>query len=336
MKKGCKYILILLVGLIVATATSCGGHTERKMTKADTIALVPCPVFSPDSAFLFIEEQCKFGPRVTGSKTALKCGDYLVEQFKRFGANVEEQKAEVTIYDGSKLEARNIIASVNPENKDRILFCAHWDTRPWADNDPNVKNHRKPVLGANDGASGVAVMLEMCRLLQQTPVKIGVDFVCFDAEDLGTPQWIETIENDEHTWCLGSRYWAEQAFANKYRARYGVLLDMVGGRGSTFSRELASRQYADPVVEMIWSLARQIGYRHYFPMTDGGLLVDDHLNVNRIARIPCLDIVPYFEYGPSSFGPTWHTVEDTPKNIDLHVLEAVGQTLVQLIYNEDK
>lgn len=333
MKK--RIVLYLVTALFAGLNGACGGHSERKVNQPDTIALAPCPQFCSDSAFLFIEQQCKFGPRVTGTPQSQKCGDFIVSQFKRFGANVEEQLTEVTIYDGSRLPARNIVASLNPENKDRIMFCAHWDTRPWADNDPNTKNHRKPVLGANDGASGVAVMMEICRILQLKPVKIGIDFVCFDAEDMGTPQWAETLENDEHTWCLGSRYWAEQAFAKKYRARYGVLLDMVGGRGSTFSREQASRQYADPVVEMIWSLARQIGYRHYFPMTDGGYLVDDHLNVNRIARIPCLDIVPYFEYGPSSFGPTWHTVEDTPKNIDVNVLEAVGQTLVQLIYNED-
>jgi len=315
--------------------TSCGGNTKIKGDASDTIALKPCPVFVADSAMLFIQEQCDFGARVPGSKAASKCGDYIKAQFERFGAKVNEQLADVTIYDGSTIQARNIIASVNPDQTNRLLVCAHWDSRPWADEDPNPAKHHTPVPAANDGASGVAVMLELCRLLQQEPVKIGVDFVCFDAEDMGTPNWAEDADDRGDTWCLGSRVWAEKAHDDSYRARYGILLDMVGGRGCRFYRESVSRRYADPVVEMVWKLANQLGYGHYFPMQDGGMLIDDHVNVNQIARIPCLDIVPYFEYGPSTFGPTWHTVSDTPENIDIYVLEAVGQTLTQLLYNEE-
>lgn len=315
-------------------AVSCGGRTERKERAADTIALARCPQFDADSALQCIREQCAFGPRVPGSKASTRCGDYIVAQFQKYGLAVSEQEADVTLYDGSTLPARNIMARLNTDNPDRILLCTHWDSRPWADHDANPKNHRKPVPAANDGASGVAVLLELSRLLQTQPVPLGIDFVCFDAEDLGAPEWEELEDEQTDSWCLGSKVWAEKAQAEGYRARYGILLDMVGGRGSTFSREMLSRRYADPVVDLVWRLGRQIGYGHYFPIRDGGYLVDDHLNVNQTAHVPCIDIVPYFTDGPSSFGPTWHTLNDTPENIDTNVLKAVGQTLAQLIYNE--
>ena len=259
-----------------------------------------------------------------------------MEQFRRLGAVVEEQQADVTLWDGKVLPACNIIASLNPDNTDRVIVCAHWDSRPWADNDEDEKNHHTPVLAANDGASGVAMMMEICRLLQQNPIKVGIDFICFDAEDMGTPQWAETEESTSETWCLGSKFWAERARENGYHARYGVLLDMVGGRGSVFPSEKVSLDYAQPIASLFVRLGNQLGYGHYFPLDkEGGFLMDDHVNINHIARIPCIDIVPNFTDGPSSFGPTWHTVNDTPENIDTNVLEAVGQTLTQLIYNEE-
>ncbi len=316
------------------TLGSCGGHTERKTQAADTIALASCPCFEPDSALLYIKEQCAFGPRVAGSKESQQCGDYIVARFRQYGAEVSEDVNEVTLYDGSKLTARNITASLNPSTPDRLLFCAHWDSRPWADNDPETWKQKRPVMGANDGASGVAVLMELCRLMQQQPIPVGVDFVCFDAEDLGAPEWEELEDENDNSWCLGSKVWSEKARAEGYKARYGILLDMVGGRGSTFSREMTSRRFAEPVVEMVWRLARQLGYEYYFPLRDGGYLMDDHVYVNHVARIPCIDIVPYFEDGPSSFGPTWHTTHDTPENIDPNVLKAVGQTLTQILYNE--
>jgi len=287
---------------------------------------------------LSIEKQCEYGPRVPGSEAWRKCGDWIAERFRLLGCDVEEQTTQVTTYDGTQIPCRNIIAKYNSSNPDRILLCAHWDSRPWADNDPDEKNHHKPILAANDGASGVAVMLELARVIAQDslPIKTGIDFICFDAEDYGCPQWAENdnIETSE-TWCLGSAYWAQQAAENQYRARFGVLFDMVGGRGSTFSMEGVSKEYAEPIVQMLWHIAHQIGYGHYFPIRDGGYMIDDHVPVNRIARVPCIDIIPYHTDGPSNFGPTWHTVNDTPENIDTNVLEAVGQSVLQLIYNDN-
>lgn len=328
-----KRIIFWLSAILLLLLASCNGQNKGKRPIADTIALSACPRFNASNAMSFIKEQCKFGPRVTGSEASRLCGDYIMERFKAFGAVVEEQTATVTIWDGSKLPARNIIAHVNPSNLDRILLCAHWDSRPWADNDEDEANWHTPILAANDGASGVAVMLEICRLLQEKPVKVGVDMICFDAEDLGTPLWEEDRLGSSDTWCLGSKFWAERARMDNYKARFGILLDMVGGYGASFSREGISRQLAQPIVNRVWQLAGQLGFRQFFPLNDSGFVTDDHMNVND-AGVPCIDIIPYYKEGSSSFGPTWHTVKDIPDNIDPNVLEAVGQTITQLIYNE--
>ncbi len=222
-----KLISCLFLGVVGMMA--CTGQKQSTTKTADTIALAPSPQFLQDSAMQYVVDQCNFGPRLPESEASARCGDYLVEKFKQFGTQVREQKTNVTIYDGSQVAARNIIASLNPSNPNRILLCAHWDCRPWADNDPNPDNHRSPVMGAKDGASGVDVMLEIARDLQQHPVELGIDFVCFDVEDMGTPEWAETGNTGNETWCLGSQAWAEEAAATGYSARYGILMDMEDG-----------------------------------------------------------------------------------------------------------
>lgn len=284
----------------------------------------------------YVIAQCGFGPRVPNTEAHHNCGNYIAGKFRSFGATVIEQRADLTAYNGTTLKARNIIASLNPDNPERILLCGHWDSRPWADNDPDPAHHHTPVPAANDAASEVAVMLEMARQIQQRPLRIGIDFICFDAEDYGVPQWETGDYDSSESWCLGSTYWAHHPHTEGYNARFGILMDMVGGRGSSFSLEGFSLQYARPVAEMIWQLARQLGYSQFFPYREGGYITDDHLPVNQIARIPCINIVPYFTSGPSSFGPTWHTIADTPENIDPNVMKSVGQTVLQAIYNENE
>ena len=225
----------------------------------------------------------------------------------------------------------NIIAQSRPDAAERILIAAHWDSRPWADNDPFESNHHTPILGANDGASGVAVMIELARILHDSLPIVGIDLVCFDAEDAGAPQWETNIDDRSDSWCLGSQHWATHPHATGFR--FGILLDMVGGQGAYFYREGYSMQYASSVMEQVWQAARDAGYGSFFKNEGGGYITDDHLPVNRIARIPMIDIVPFYPTGNSGFGPTWHTVNDTPENIDRNTLKAVGQTLLQLIYN---
>ena len=295
------------------------------------------PTFNADSALAFCEAQCDFGPRIMNSEAHEKCGEWIIGKFRQFGCEVETQKADLKGYDGTILKNTNIIAHYNPKATTRILLCAHWDSRPWADNDPDSANWRKPVMAANDGASGVGVMLEIARLLQadkKLNPHIGVDFVCFDAEDWGTPQWAD-VQDQGDSWALGAQYWSENKSAD-YQPRYGILLDMVGGQGAQFYREGMSMQYASSIVKKVWRAARQTGYGSFFPNSDGGMITDDHIPVNQKAKIPTIDIIPYYpDCQQSSFGPTWHTVNDDMAHLDKNVLKAVGQTMIQVLYTEE-
>lgn len=316
--------------LLVLALSSCGSRPsapEPTDAPADSV-----PAFSADSAMATLKAQCDFGPRVMNSEAHAQCAAYIAAEFERHGATVSLQQADARGWDGTTYHMTNIIASTRPEATERILICAHYDSRPWADNDPDEQNHRTPVMGANDGASGVSVMLELARQLRLKPAAIGVDFICFDAEDCGTPVWAG--EDEEGTWCLGSTHWARNPHTPGYRPRYAVLLDMVGGRGATFYQEGFSKRYAQHVVNKVWQAARDAGYGGYFPTESGGYVTDDHVPLNTIAHIPTADVIPYYPTGESSFGPTWHTVNDTPENIDPATLRAVGQTMLQLIYQE--
>lgn len=324
------YILYFIFNILL---TACTGSTSRG-TGADTIVLAPAPAFVADSAMAYVSAQCAFGPRVPGTEPHRLCGDWIAARFSSFGAEVSELTTTVQGFDGNDLPCRNIQARLNPEAVDRILITAHWDSRAWADNDPDDALHHTPVTAANDGASGVAVMLELARVISQNGLSYGIDFVCFDVEDQGTPEWADN-DSDEDFWCLGSRYWAEQAFAVGYQARFAVNLDMVGGRGSRFAMEGFSRRYASTLTDLVWHLAQQLGFAEYFPLREGGYVTDDHLPVNTIAHIPAIDIIPHVDGARSSFGHTWHTTADTPENIDPAVMHAVGQTLLQLIYNDN-
>lgn len=297
------------------------------------------PSFNADSAYAFTKAQCDFGPRDMNSRGHDLCGEWIVSKFKEYGCKVTTQTAMLAGYDGTKLRSRNIMASINPEATTRILLCAHWDSRPWADNDPDSANWRKPILAANDAASGVAVMLELARIIGKSKdekafnKQLGIDFVCFDAEDWGTPQWADVADNAD-SWALGAQYWSKN-LPQGYEARYGILLDMVGGVGAKFYREGMSMQYAPEVVKKVWRAAREVGFGSYFPKEDGGVITDDHVPVNQFAKIPTIDIIPYYaDCQQSSFGPTWHTLADNMENIDKNTLKAVGQTLVQVIYKE--
>lgn len=289
--------------------------------------------FSGDSAYQFAQKQCDFGPRTPGSAASKACGDYILAQFARFGLTTSVQSTTVTGWDGTKLPCRNLIAQYRPEAKARIVLAAHYDSRPWSEQDADSANHRKPVLAADDGASGVAVMLEVARHLKTLNPSVGIDFVCFDVEDYGAPYWApEEKRNDENTFCLGSQYWSAEAAKNNYRARYGILLDMVGGRGSQFRFEGYSLKYAQSVAVRLWDAARYAGADNYFIADNGGYITDDHLPMNTIAGIPTVDVIAY---NPDGGFPThWHTTNDTMDNLDPATLRAVGQTLLQMLSQE--
>ncbi len=330
------FLPFYLFTFILVAFSSCGLRKQTTVTD-DSATLTPVgPVFSADSAYQFCERQCAFGPRVMNSAAHEQCAQWIGSTFEQYGMSVTQQSASLTGFDGTTLKATNIIASYLPDQKDRILICAHWDSRPWADNDPDEANWKKPVLAANDGASGVAVMLEVARLLAADSLKLGVDFVCFDAEDWGIPQWSD-VEDRGNTWALGSQHWAAncpKALAKSYR--FGILLDMVGGEGAQFYQEHMSLQYARNVVDKVWRAAQVVGFGSFFPMQEGGGITDDHIPVNQVAKIPCIDIIPYYPTcEQSSFGPTWHTVNDDMQHIDRNTLQAVGQTIVQVLFSEN-
>lgn len=329
----------LTLALVLAGCKSGSGKAAAKTdapiaTKVSAPAIVNVPQFNADSAYSYVKAQTDFGPRVPNTAQHKACAEYLASALEEFGAEVISQPIEVTAFDGTVIKGWNIIGQYKPENPKRIIICSHWDSRPWADNDPDKSRRREPVMAANDGASGVGVILEIARQMQQAMPAIGVDCIFFDAEDWGpSDDW--TGSHLDTYWGLGTQYWARRPHRDGYNARYAILLDMVGGQGASFSREGFSVGYAAGVTDKVWKAASALGYSKIFKDRDGGYVTDDHVFINRIAKIPAIDIVPFQpECEQSTFGPTWHTVIDDIEHIDRSTLQAVGQTLLQVIYNE--
>lgn len=330
-----RLIPLFIILLVALFCVSCKSNKNMTST-VDLVCPTPIgPIFSADSAYEYCKAQCDFGPRTMNSEAHDRCEQWIIGKFQQYGCQVIPQKCTLTGYDGTPLKATNIIASMYPERPARVLLCAHWDSRPWADNDPDEKNHRTPVIAANDGASGVAVMIELARIIQKADsLKVGIDFICFDAEDWGTPQW-DNNNYDGDSWALGAQYWSKNPHQANYDARYGILLDMVGGQGAHFYQEGMSKEYAQQIVDKVWAAAKVVGFGSYFPDAIGGKITDDHIPVNDNRKIPTIDIIPYYpDCQQSNFGPTWHTVIDDMDHIEKNTLQAVGQTVIQVLFSE--
>lgn len=327
--------LAFVLGTLFVSCQSDSNKTTN--TYADKPAIqVHSPGFNADSAYQFIQRQVDFGPRVPNTASHVACGDWLESRLKDYTHKVYIQKGQVEAYNGEKLNFRNIIGSFNPENPKRIMLCAHWDTRPYADQDPDPSKWEKPIDGANDGASGVGVLLEIARLLNQQPVDLGVDIILFDAEDYGQPEFKRSGYVPD-SYCLGSQYWARNPHKPGYSAKYGILLDMVGAKGSQFLMEGYSNKYAPSVVRNVWNTAAELGYSSYFPFKKSDQpVIDDHYYINIIAGIPTIDIIHLENNRPSMFADFWHTHEDNMEIIDKQTLKAVGQTVLHVVYKEDK
>lgn len=324
-----KMLYILFAAAMIScsqTPSSSSAKVESQPVKQQNV-----PAFDADSAWVFVENQVKFGPRVPNSEAHVACGNYLASELKRFGAQVYEQEATLTAYNGTQLKAKNIIGSYNPENSKQVLLFAHWDSRPYADHDKDPANHKKPIDGADDGASGVGVLLEMARQFSIKSPAIGIDIIFFDAEDYGTPEFVK--EYKENTWCLGAQFWAKNPHVKGYKADFGILLDMVGAKNASFFKEATSMRYAPQIVEEVWSTARDLGYGKFFINAEGGAITDDHQYVILGRNIPCIDIIYTDPESDNGFGPHWHTQNDTMDNIDRETLKAVGQTVLQVVYN---
>jgi len=328
-------ILSVIVALTagVLFSVSCNSCQSNKQVAVTVPYIRQSPAFNADSAYRFVEQQVAFGPRVPGTEAHSDCGDYLSGKLTQYGAQVLQQRADITHYNGRNLPVRNIIGSYHPEKEKRVLLFAHWDSRPYADEESDEERQRQPIAGADDGASGVGVLLEIARQLQQQPVNVGVDIIFFDLEDWGQPSFdTQFVEGD--WWCLGSQYWAAHPHKENYKAAYGILLDMVGSTNATFMKEEYSVQYASSVVEKVWSTAARLGYGSYFLSQRGGYITDDHLPVNKQMRAPSINIINLKRDSRTGFAPHWHTLNDDMRNIDRNTLRAAGQTVMEVIYLE--
>ncbi|MEA5128632.1 MAG: M28 family peptidase [Proteiniphilum sp.] len=331
-RAGSLFLLILLLTGVLFSI-SCNSCQSNKNTIVAEPYRQISPEFNADSAYAFVEKQVDFGPRIPGSDAHKACGDYLVAKLTGFGALVTEQKADITHYDGKNLSIRNIIGSFYPEKEKRILLYAHWDTRPFADEEPDPGRQQQPIAGADDGASGVGTLLEIARNLSQYPLEVGVDIIFFDLEDWGQPSF-ETDWVQGEWWCLGSQYWSEQPHVENYKADYGILLDMVGAANASFLKEGYSTQYASNILEKVWNTAVKLGYGNYFLSKSGGYITDDHLPVNKHHRAPSINIINLKTDTQTGFAPHWHTHRDDMRNIDRSTLKVVGQTVMEVIYSE--
>ena len=330
MRISVKSTLFAIATMILAIGCRTSGANDHN--KKDTRTIEADIKFDSDSAYAYVERQVAMGPRVPGTPANIECSRYILSELTRHGADsVREQKGKMTAYTGDVLPIINIMGCFNPGARKRILLLAHYDTRPWADQDINSDNHSTPIPGANDGASGVGVLLELARQLSDHTPPIGVDMLFVDAEDYGQASG---FYNHDESWCLGTQYWAaHMPYAQDSLPSYAILLDMVGGIDAKFHREYFSVQEAPNVVDKVWGIAARSGYGHRFPNIDGGAIVDDHIFVNK-AGIPAINIVESKNDVTKSFAPTWHTMDDDMNNIDRSTLKAAGQTVLNVIFNE--
>lgn len=326
-----KYIAIISISFILLYACKTEQEPIEPVANQELI-LVDAPSFNEDSAFTYLKKQVDFGPRVPNSIGHQNTKEWLVSLLNNYADNVIEQNADLTAFDGNVLKSTNIIAVFNPNAEKRIMLSAHWDTRPFADQGNEKQD--EAISGANDGASGVAVLLEIARQLKLNPLNIGVDIILFDAEDYGQPA-NSGYDYMPDSYCLGSQYWAKNLHTPNYNAEFGILLDMVGAPNATFTHEGTSVTYANEYLHKVWEIAHTIGYSQQFSYIQTPPITDDHLYVNQIAKIPTIDIIQYDKTTPSGFGWYWHTHNDNIDAIDKKTLKAVGQTVLQTLFQEN-
>ncbi len=330
------YIAFVAFTLFLVAASACDRKERDSGVSAPRLSFVDrdreVPAFSADSAYHFIERQVSFGPRNPGSEGHRKTRDYLVGTLQSYAGSqaVYVQQFTHTGYSGEMYRMGNIIASFRPGMGDRVMLLAHWDTRPRAEKDPDPLKRSQPIPGADDGGSGVGVLLEFARIFHDHPPPLGVDILLFDGEDYGR-------EGDLDYYFLGSRYWSENPPVPEYRPRFGVLLDMVGAGDAVFPREGFSMQYAPGLVDEVWEIARQMGYDHLFVDEKGSSIADDHWIINRKTGIPTINIIHHKPPRPLqtaiNFPEHWHTHADDMDIISTETLQAVGEVLLELVYN---
>jgi len=322
----CYLISIFIIALVSCKeGNRIGNYTEDKENRTVTV-----PVFDAQFSYQHIIKQLEFGNRVVGTEGSTNCRRWLKDVLEQSSFSVSEQEFPVIGVPGFEgVTGVNIIAHHKPKVKERILLCAHYDTRHIADKDNTDVD--MPISGADDGASGVAVILELARLIDQIDLPLGVDIVLFDAEDAGIDS-DDSSEDTVNTWGIGSQYWANKVNGTDYKPEYGILLDMVGAAGASFPKEGISLQTAKPKVEKIWDLANKMGYSKFFQNRQVRGFIDDHYFIVRNAQIPMIDIINIEADG--TFGDYHHTHDDDLAIIDVNTLQAVGQVVIATLVNE--
>jgi hypothetical protein len=317
--------------LLLAFAWACSSEKTTE-TKIPEVVVKPYPSFSADSAYAFIEKQVSFGPRVPGTTGHANTKAWIIDQLESWNWSVQTQDFQAKTYDGLTWDLSNIIASYNPQATKRILLAAHWDTRRIADKD--TERIEEPIDGANDGGSGVGVLMEIARVIGSGDLKpdVGIDIILFDGEDDGEPETARVRDNSQVWWCLGSQHWSQNKHTPNYSAYYGILVDLVGAKGARFYREGYSRRYASGILKKVWDHASKLGHSAFFINQDSPEILDDHFFVNEYAQIPMIDIIEFSpQYG---FGHYHHTHQDNMDLIDKKPLQAVGETVLFTVFQE--
>ncbi|NCA86559.1 MAG: M28 family peptidase [Clostridia bacterium] len=328
-------LMVVMTTMVMITA---GCNNEQRQQAGSSVEtqkpLLQVPQFDADSAYAYVKQQVDFGPRVPETEAHAAAVAWITQSLQQWADTVLVQDFVTRVYDNRIFNGKNIIASYNPGSKNRIFLSAHYDSRPYADHDADASNHKTPIDGANDGASGTGVLMELARQLHLHPVSRGIDIILFDLEDYGPPQDTQTDQGSD-SWGLGSQHWSANPHQPNYNARYGILLDMVGAADATFPLEGFSMYYAPDITKRVWETAAAAGYGDYFVFEKGTYITDDHYFVNTIANIPTLNII-HLEPGSvnGTFYDHWHTTSDDITQIEPATLKAVGQTLLAVIYQK--
>ena len=324
----CYILLLCLLTLSACKDTKPETDNPKTEQTKPTRPALKVPAFNSDSAYAYVAAQLAFGTRVPGTPTHKQTKEWLATELKRHGAKVIVQDFKPTLADGSKPASYNIIGQFNPKASERLLLAAHWDSRFVGDYDPDENRRKEPIMGADDGGSGVGVLLEIARNLNTLPADFGVDIIFFDAEDQGQ-------SDVQDSWALGAQHWSRNIHRSGYSPKYGILLDMVGAKNARFPKEGYSMRFAPSVVNKVWKLAHAMGFGNYFDMVqDPGGVTDDHLYVNTIAKIPMIDIIHKPIQSQTGFGPHWHTHADDLSVIDKRTLRAAGQVVLAVVFKE--
>lgn len=327
MKKTVIHLIVCLS--VMVFLHSCG--SDSKPTTAETSkkeeeikAPVMIPTFSADLAYDKIASQVAFGPRNPNTEAHQKTKQWIIDELKSLGLKVNTQTFRANTFKGEKYTGTNIIGHYKPEYQNRILLLAHWDTRFMADmEEGDLKN--KPIPGADDGGSGVGVLLALANLVVDNEVNVGIDFLFLDAEDQG-----EDGGGNPESWCQGAQYYASNMMISSAKPQFGILLDMVGAKDAVFMKEEISMTFAGHIMHKVWAMAQGMGYGRYFSNQKTTAALDDHFFINRTAGIPTIDIIYKNDAG---FGKHWHTHSDNMDIIDKKTLQAVGQVVTAVIYN---